>query len=103
MWILWKEGGGRGERGIKHIGVHLLRILLRKRGNEGGFTHIRVHLLRILWREGWGGGGFIHIGVYRQKILYREGQGDGHTYQGPSIEDPMQRGKGGSYILGSLY
>ena len=50
-------------------------------GERGGVAHIRVHLLRIIWREG-------------RKV---------HTYQGPSLEDPMERGKGSSYKLRFIY
>ena len=56
-------------------------------GKGGGVTHIRVHLLRILWKEG----------------------GKVQTYQGQSIEDPMERGKEGGFthirvhLLGILW
>ena len=53
----------------------------RGRGEEG-FTRIRVRQLRVLWRE-------------EERV---------HTYLGPSIEDPMERGmREGSNILGSIY
>ena len=65
---------------------------------EGKFTDIRVHLLRILWREG----GFTHIRVHLLRIIWREGR-KVHTYQGPSLEDPMERGKGSSYKLRFIY
>ena len=90
MRILWKEGG----KVQTYQGQSIEDPM--ERGKEGGFTHIRVHLLIIQWREG----GFANIKVHILGILWRER--GGCTYQGPSIEDHMERGKEGSNISGSI-